>query len=90
MKIFVHGWASCEAHGPPGQGPDTCPEGLDGLREVFGRRPSRHKVHHRHAQPLGGCLITAEGFRRIVNLAFTAALLSRQQDLPGFLEELLG
>jgi hypothetical protein len=41
-------------------------------------------------QPSGGCLIAAEWFQRVANLAFHAALLWRQQDPPDFLEELLG
>ena len=41
-------------------------------------------------QPLEGCRIAAERFQHIVNLAFHSARLSRQQDPPGFLEELLG
>jgi hypothetical protein len=36
------------------------------------------------------CLIAAEWFHRIANLAFHPALMERQQDPPCFLKDLLG
>jgi hypothetical protein len=67
------------------RGLEAYPEGLNGLREPFVILPFRQKGHHRRVQPSGGCLIAAEWFQRIANLAFHPALSERQQDPPCFL-----
>lgn len=78
------------SRGALGHEPNACPEGIDGLREALGRRPFRQEGHHRRVQPSGGCLIAAEWFQRIANLAFHPALLERQQDPHCYLKDLLG
>jgi hypothetical protein len=72
------------------RGLEAFPEGIGGLREAFGIRPLGQEGHHRRVQQSGGCLIAAEWFQRIANLAFHPALLERQQDPPCFLKDLLG
>jgi hypothetical protein len=87
--IFAQVWAPRGARGALGRSPDARPEGIDGLREAFGRRPFRQEGYHRRVQASGGCLIAAEWFQRIANLAFHPALLERQQDPPCFRKDLL-
>jgi hypothetical protein len=86
----AHVWAPRGARGFLLCGPDACPEGIVGPIEAFGRRPFRHGEHHRRVRPSGGWLIAEEWFQRIVDLAFTPALLERQQDPPCFRKDLLG
>jgi hypothetical protein len=71
------------------RGLDAYPEGNAGPIEAFGRRPFRHEEHLRRVQHSGGWLIAEEWFQRIVDLAFTPALLERQQDPPCFRKDLL-
>jgi hypothetical protein len=88
--IFAHLCLPRGSHGAFEYCPDACPEGADGLKEAFVIRPLGQKRSHRRLQHSGGCLIAAEWFQRIANLAFHVALLECQQDPPCFLKDLPG
>ena len=87
--ILAHVWAPRGARGCLVRGLDTCPEGIAGPSAAFARRPFRHEEHLRRVQHSGRWLIAEEWFQRIVDLAFTPALLERQQDPPCFRKDLL-
>jgi hypothetical protein len=87
--ILAHVWTLRRARAWLVRGVDTYPEDIAGPSEAFARRPFRHEEHLRHVQHSGRWLIAEEWFQRIVDLAFTPALMERQQDLPCFRKDLL-